>query len=242
MTVVTAEAQDQVERRLFLDVVVSQRPPVLKLLARKDQALLVWRDAFLVLDLLFHRRDRVCAAHVARHCFARQRLDEHLHASASSCPLFARHGILDRLCEHRRVALGSAWDLTQHRHLVRDQLKLDIRPVLIRWIVHITKQLQRALIVELHAHHLIVVLASQRHVTILLGHLQPRAAALRPRIFSSDVDFGAAAHGLRGLALAEALRERFRELLLQVRPALLDSFGSGNNDVLFLHRRDESDM
>ena len=46
-----AEAQDQVERRLLLDVVVREGAAVLELLAGKDEALLVGRDALLVLDL-----------------------------------------------------------------------------------------------------------------------------------------------------------------------------------------------
>ena len=46
-----AETQDQVQRRLLLDVVVREGAAVLELLARKDQALLVGRDALLVLDL-----------------------------------------------------------------------------------------------------------------------------------------------------------------------------------------------
>jgi hypothetical protein len=41
----TAQAQHQVERGLLLDVVVGQGAAVLQLLARKDQALLVRRDA-----------------------------------------------------------------------------------------------------------------------------------------------------------------------------------------------------
>jgi len=44
----TAQTQDQVERRLLLDVVVGQRPAVLELLAGEDQALLVGWDALLV--------------------------------------------------------------------------------------------------------------------------------------------------------------------------------------------------
>ena len=40
-----AQREDEVERRLLLDVVVAQRAPVLELLAREDQALLVGRDA-----------------------------------------------------------------------------------------------------------------------------------------------------------------------------------------------------
>jgi hypothetical protein len=47
-----AQAQHQVQRGLLLDVVVGQRAAVLQLLAREDQALLVRRDALLVLDLL----------------------------------------------------------------------------------------------------------------------------------------------------------------------------------------------
>jgi hypothetical protein len=41
-----------VESGLLLDVVVRQSAAVLKLLAREDQALLVRRNALLVLDLL----------------------------------------------------------------------------------------------------------------------------------------------------------------------------------------------
>ena len=46
-----AQAQHQVQRALLLDIVVSQRAAVLQLLAGKDQALLVRRNAFLVLNL-----------------------------------------------------------------------------------------------------------------------------------------------------------------------------------------------
>ena len=37
--------------RLLLDIVVLERAAILKLLAREDEALLVWGDALLVLDL-----------------------------------------------------------------------------------------------------------------------------------------------------------------------------------------------
>ena len=46
-----AQAQHQVQRALLLDVVVGESAAVLQLLARKDEALLVGGDAFLVLDL-----------------------------------------------------------------------------------------------------------------------------------------------------------------------------------------------
>merc|ERR1711991_80140 len=47
----TTEAEHQMEGRLLLDVVVRQRPSVLKLLASENQTLLVRGDSLLVLDL-----------------------------------------------------------------------------------------------------------------------------------------------------------------------------------------------
>ena len=52
MPAAAAKAQNQVQCRLLLDVVVGERAAVLELLARKDQALLVGRNTLLVLDLL----------------------------------------------------------------------------------------------------------------------------------------------------------------------------------------------
>jgi len=67
-----------VQRALRLDVVVRQRAFSLKLLAGEDEALLVWRDALLVLDLLLDVRDARRGLDVERDCLARQRLDEDL--------------------------------------------------------------------------------------------------------------------------------------------------------------------
>ena len=47
----TAETEDKVEGGLLLDVVIGKSAAILKLLASKDEALLVGRDALLVLDL-----------------------------------------------------------------------------------------------------------------------------------------------------------------------------------------------
>jgi hypothetical protein len=47
----TAETEDQVERRLLLDVVVGEGAAILELLAGEDEALLVRGNALLVLDL-----------------------------------------------------------------------------------------------------------------------------------------------------------------------------------------------
>ena len=55
----TTEAKDKVEGGLFLNVVVSKSTAILKLLASKDEALLVRRDALLVLDLLLDIVNRI---------------------------------------------------------------------------------------------------------------------------------------------------------------------------------------
>ena len=45
----TTETENQMEGGLLLDVVIREGPSVLELLASKDQPLLVWGDALLVL-------------------------------------------------------------------------------------------------------------------------------------------------------------------------------------------------
>ncbi len=75
----TTQTQHQVKRGLLLDVVVRERAVVLELLAGKDEALLVWRNAFLVLDLGFHVCNGIGRLHIERDGFARKGLDENLH-------------------------------------------------------------------------------------------------------------------------------------------------------------------
>merc|ERR1712083_850316 len=55
----TTKTEHKVQRRLLLDVVVRESTAVLELLAREDKALLIRRDALLVLDLRLHVIDRV---------------------------------------------------------------------------------------------------------------------------------------------------------------------------------------
>ncbi|BAT08679.1 Os09g0483150, partial [Oryza sativa Japonica Group] len=74
-----AEAEHQVQRRLLLDVVVGQGAAILQLLPREDEALLVRRDTFLVLDLGLDVVDGVAALHLQRDRLPRQRLHEDLH-------------------------------------------------------------------------------------------------------------------------------------------------------------------
>ncbi len=52
------------QRRLLLDVVVGESTAILKLLASKDQALLVGRDALLVLDFGLDIVDGVAGLHL----------------------------------------------------------------------------------------------------------------------------------------------------------------------------------
>merc|ERR1712168_1386598 len=47
----SAETQDQVKGRLFLDIVIGQSATVFQLLAGEDKPLLIGRNTFLVLDL-----------------------------------------------------------------------------------------------------------------------------------------------------------------------------------------------
>merc|ERR1719209_1098232 len=73
------QSEHQVEGGLLLDVVVRQGPSVLKLLASKDQPLLVWRDSFLVLDLSLDILDGVTGLDLEGDGLAREGLDKDLH-------------------------------------------------------------------------------------------------------------------------------------------------------------------
>ena len=90
-----AQAQHQVQRGLPLDVVVAQGAPVLQLLARKDEALLVGRDALLVLDLGLYALNGVAGLHVQGDGLARKRLAKNLHAPAWGGSVAGQGGGLD---------------------------------------------------------------------------------------------------------------------------------------------------
>ena len=64
------------QRRLLLDVVVGERAAVLELFAGENEALLVRRDALLVLDFAFYIVDRVRRLHLEGDGLAREGLDE----------------------------------------------------------------------------------------------------------------------------------------------------------------------
>merc|ERR1711953_1584936 len=80
----SAKAQDQMQGAFLLDVIVRKGATILELLARENEALLIWRDALFVLDLGLHIVYRIAGLDVQGDGFACQRLDEDLHASAKA--------------------------------------------------------------------------------------------------------------------------------------------------------------
>jgi len=73
-----------VKSGLFLDVVVAEGSTVLQLLSSEDESLLIGRDSFLILDLLFDVVDRVRALNLEGDGLSSQGFDEDLHASSQS--------------------------------------------------------------------------------------------------------------------------------------------------------------
>merc|ERR1711959_657075 len=84
ITTTTAQAQNQVQSRLFLDVVIRQSATVLQLLAGENQTLLIGGNAFFVLDFGFDILDGVKSLHVEGDGLASQSLDENLHTTAQA--------------------------------------------------------------------------------------------------------------------------------------------------------------
>jgi len=78
------KTKNEMEGALLLDVIIRKRATVLQLLASEDKALLVGRDAFLVLDLRFYVVDGVGRLDLQRNGLAGERLDENLHATTQT--------------------------------------------------------------------------------------------------------------------------------------------------------------
>merc|ERR1711977_156598 len=122
------QAQDKVQRRLLLDVVVGEGAAILELLAREDQALLVWRDALLVLDLRLHVVDGVRSLHVQRDRLASQGLHENLHSAAEAQHQVERRLLLDVVVRKRAAILELLAREDQALLVRRDALLiLDLR-------------------------------------------------------------------------------------------------------------------
>lgn len=69
---------------LFLDVVVRQSTTILKLLSRKNETLLVWRNSFLVLDLRLHVINSIRRFYLECDSLSRKGLHEDLHSTTKS--------------------------------------------------------------------------------------------------------------------------------------------------------------
>ena len=80
----SSETKHQVKSRLLLDVVVTQGATVFKLLAGEDETLLVWWDAFLVLNFSLHVLNSVAGLNIKGDCFACEGLNEDLHATSEA--------------------------------------------------------------------------------------------------------------------------------------------------------------
>ena len=80
----TTETENQVEGRLLLDVVVTKGAAILKLLSSEDKTLLVWRDAFLVLNLGLHVVNGVAWLNFKGDGLASQGLHKDLHTATET--------------------------------------------------------------------------------------------------------------------------------------------------------------
>jgi len=81
----SAETEDKVEGRLLLNIVVGESATVFKLLSSENEALLVWRDALLVLDLCLDIVDGVRGLHLKGDGLAGEGLHEDLHVEECMC-------------------------------------------------------------------------------------------------------------------------------------------------------------
>jgi len=100
----TTETKDEMEGGFFLDVVVGQRSTILELLASEDQALLVGRDPFLVLNLRLDIVDRIGRLDFKCDSFTREGFYEDLHLALAKrpewnalvCPTSVAPGVVDK--------------------------------------------------------------------------------------------------------------------------------------------------
>jgi hypothetical protein len=80
----TTETEDEVKGGLLLDVVVGESATILELLSGEDKALLIGRNAFLVLNLLLYVVDGISGLNLEGDGFAGEGLDEDLHATTET--------------------------------------------------------------------------------------------------------------------------------------------------------------
>merc|ERR1739844_886120 len=70
--------------RLLLNIVIRQSTAIFKLFTGKDQSLLIWGNAFLVLDLGLNILNGVRCLNLKRDGLAGQSFDENLHTSTET--------------------------------------------------------------------------------------------------------------------------------------------------------------
>merc|ERR1719319_1494562 len=101
-----AKTQDEVQRRLLLNVVIGEGAPILELFARENETLLLGRDSFLILDLGLHVLNGVVGLHVQSDRLSRQRFDENLHRTAAQTQhQMQRRLLLDVIVRQRTAVL-----------------------------------------------------------------------------------------------------------------------------------------
>jgi len=91
----SSQPEDEVKRRLFLDVVVRQGSSIFQLFAGKDQPLLIGRDSLFVLDLGLDIFDGVAGLDLEGDGFPREGFDEDLHSASQSQDEMKRRLLLD---------------------------------------------------------------------------------------------------------------------------------------------------
>merc|ERR1712045_387039 len=80
----TSQTEYQMQSGLLLDVVIREGPAILKLFASKDQPLLVWGNAFFILDFGLDIFDGVRCFNLKGDGLASQGLDKNLHTSTET--------------------------------------------------------------------------------------------------------------------------------------------------------------
>merc|ERR1719443_645825 len=80
----SAKTEDEMKRRLLLNVVIREGAAILQLLASEDQPLLIRRDPFLVLNFCFDILDAVRRFHLEGDGLSSQGFDEDLHSTTQT--------------------------------------------------------------------------------------------------------------------------------------------------------------
>jgi hypothetical protein len=101
----TTQSQHQMEGGLLLNVVIGKCTPILKLLARKDETLLIRRDTLLVLNLCLHVINRVRRLDLESDRLACEGLDEDLHATTQTKDQMECRLLLDVVVGKRTTVL-----------------------------------------------------------------------------------------------------------------------------------------